>query len=306
VARWQKLGQVFQPEGQRPWMQSHAANPVALHLDGDLYRVYFTCRNAQGKSHIGFVEIDIERPREILRISEAPVLAPGPLGYFDDYGVYTGSLVRAGDRLRMYYIGWNPGMHPPMFYASIGLAESSDGGVTFQRASAAPVLARSEVDPWMVSAPCVLQDEGRWRMWYISGLGWEPEDVPQRSFYHIKCAESPDGVRWSPTGRVALGLQPGESNIARPCVRRETDLYRAWFSVVADRGYRLGYAESVDGYEWIRRDDRVDLEPSADGWDSEALAYPWVFRHRERRYMLYSGNGFGRTGFGLAEQVGGE
>jgi hypothetical protein len=30
------------------------------------------------------------------------------------------------------------------------------------------------------------------------------------------------------------------------------------------------------------------------------VEYPFVFDHRGTRYMLYSGNGFGREGFGLA------
>ena len=64
--------------------------------------------------------------------------------------------------------------------------------------------------------------------------------------------------------------------------------------------YRIGYAESRDGTDWTRRDDIAGIEPSASGWDSEMVTYPFVFRHRDRRYMLYCGNGYGLTGIGLA------
>jgi hypothetical protein len=30
------------------------------------------------------------------------------------------------------------------------------------------------------------------------------------------------------------------------------------------------------------------------------VAYPFVFDWRSRRFMIYNGNGYGRTGFGLA------
>jgi hypothetical protein len=30
------------------------------------------------------------------------------------------------------------------------------------------------------------------------------------------------------------------------------------------------------------------------------VEYPWVFRHEGATYMLYNGNGYGRTGFGIA------
>jgi hypothetical protein len=43
------------------------------------------------------------------------------------------------------------------------------------------------------------------------------------------------------------------------------------------------------------------LAVSQSGWDSESVAYPFVFDHAGRRYMLYNGNGYGLTGFGIAE-----
>lgn len=67
-----------------------------------------------------------------------------------------------------------------------------------------------------------------------------------------------------------------------------------------DYGYRIGYAESADGREWMRRDEDAGIDVSPEGWDSEMIAYPFVFDHDGSRYMLYSGNGFGRDGMGLA------
>lgn len=301
MTEWRKLGLVFRPAGQRPWMQTHAANPVALHLGGDRYRVYFATRDSESRSHVGYAEFDLGAPRETLSLSEEPALAPGPLGHFDDHGVYAASLVERAGELFMYYIGWNPGLRPPLFYASIGLAVSRDGGRSFEKMFRSPVLARGEHDPWMVSAPFVMLEGALWRMWYISGLGWEEaEGGALRSFYHIKYAESDDGVAWRRDGRVCLDLLPGETNIARPCVLKEGGLYRAWFSRNSGAGYQIGYAESRDGYVWERKDSEAGIDLSESGWDSEAIAYPWVFVHGGRRFMLYNGNGFGRDGFGLA------
>ena len=36
----------------------------------------------------------------------------------------------------------------------------------------------------------------------------------------------------------------------------------------------------------------------------EMLCYPFVFDHAGRRYLLYNGNDYGRTGIGLAEEEG--
>jgi hypothetical protein len=71
-----------------------------------------------------------------------------------------------------------------------------------------------------------------------------------------------------------------------------------WF---CSRGetYRVRYAESLDGSSWVRSEAAgIDLSPA--GWDAEMIEYPCVFDHAGARYMLYAGNGYGRTGFGLA------
>jgi hypothetical protein len=297
---WTKLGLVFKPSGQAAWLQSHASNPIALPHGDQFVRVYFSSRDARNRSHVTFLDFDPRRPDRILRHADAPVLAPGPLGYFDDHGTYAMSLVDHDGRLLMYYIGWNPGPSP-LYYPSIGLAVSHDGGESFAKYSRAPIMARSEVDPWMVSSPFVLLDDGRWRMWYLSGIGWREEDGRLRSSYHTKYAESDDGVSWRREGRVALELRPGEHNIARMCVLPDGDRYRAWYSYTVDAGYRIGFADSADGLHWQRRDAEAGIEPSTSGWDSDETAYPFVFDFAGRRYMLYSGNGVGREGFGLAE-----
>ena len=43
---------------------------------------------------------------------------------------------------------------------------------------------------------------------------------------------------------------------------------------------------------------RIDV--SKQGWDSEMIEYPHVFDHKGKRHMLYNGNNYGKTGFGLA------
>ena len=64
--------------------------------------------------------------------------------------------------------------------------------------------------------------------------------------------------------------------------------------------YRIGYAESDDAFTWDRRDEQAGIDVSPSGWDSDMVCYPYVFDHNGNRYMLYNGNGYGRTGFGLA------
>ena len=76
-------------------MRSHAANPVAEHRGGDVFRVYFSSRDEHNRSSIAWLEVDLRRPLEVLRVAEQPVVVPGPAGTFDDSGASMGCPVRA-------------------------------------------------------------------------------------------------------------------------------------------------------------------------------------------------------------------
>lgn len=299
--RWEKRGLIFRPDTSLQWQCSHAALPTMLHLSDGLYRVYFASRDSDQRSHVGFFEFDLDDPTRILRRSEKPVLAPGPLGHFDDHGVYAASVVRHGELVYLYTIGWNPGVRPPLFYASIGLAVSEDGGITFKKHGRSPIMARSEHDPCLVTSPVVLEEAGLWRMWYVSGYRWDEIDGRPASNYHIKYADSADGIHWRRDGVVCIDhANKEERNIARCCVLKQGDGYLAWYSFSDGSGYRIGFAKSPDAIAWSRRDADAGIGLSESGWDSEAIAYPCVVRHGERLYMLYNGNGFGKDGIGLA------
>lgn len=298
---WVKRGLVIEPRGQAPWIGSHAALPVVDETSTGT-RVYFSTRDARNRSHIGYATLSLEETSAAPVFGSAPVLSPGPLGAFDDAGVTSSCLVRHDGRLHLYYTGWALGVSVP-FYLMAGLAVSDDDGETFHRVSPAPVLERVAADPFLTASPWVLVEGGVWRMWYVSGTGWEARPDGPRHRYHIKYAESADGMDWQQHGHVCLDYaSPDEYAFGRPCVVRDGDAYRMWYSYRGDR-YRIGYAESRDGLSWTRRDATNVLPTSVAGWDSEMVAYPVVTGEPDRRTMLYNGNDFGRTGIGLAVDV---
>ena len=295
--KWRKLGRIFQPENNQPWMRSHAANPVAEHRGGDAFRVYFGSRDDHNRTSIGWLEIDLRRPMQVVRLATQPVLGPGAAGAFDDSGTSMGCLVAAPGGVRyLYYVGWNVAVTVP-WRNSIGLAISAGSDAPFEKYSSAPVLDRSRFDPYSLSYPSVLREGAAWRMWYGSNLSWgaNRDDM----LHVIKHAESADGRQWTPADAIAVDLRAGELALSRPCVLKQKGRYRMWYSY-RGAAYRIGYAESSDGRSWTRDDQAAGIGVSPSGWDSESIAYPYVFDHAGERYMLYNGNGYGKTGFGLA------
>lgn len=296
---WINQGVIFRPNSIFPWMKSHAQLPTPV-LDGTKLSIYFASRDQFNRSHVGAIDGHPKKGFENFKLREKPILIPGPYGGFDDHGVYPSSIVKMGDEWWMYYIGWNPSSSSPIFYSSIGLAISKDRGQSFEKVQNYPVMGRNEIDPLLVTSPFVLNDSGMWRMWYVSGLKWKKVNNDWKSWYHIKYAESEDGINWKREGHVAIDFIKGESNIARPWVVKKGKQYHMWYCKCSDSSYNFGYAESTDGMNWIRKDDQFEIPKLACGFDSESQAYPSLFEYEGHMHLLYNGNQYGKAGFALA------
>ena len=78
--------------------------------------------------------------------------------------------------------------------------------------------------------------------------------------------------------------------------------YRMFYSVRRKSfgAYRMGYAESPDGLTWTRMDDRIGLDVTPGGFDSEAIMYAAPLEIDGVLHVFYNGNDFGRDGFAVA------
>jgi hypothetical protein len=293
---WHSHGVVVGAPVPTRWAHSHAALPVVFARGSDL-ALFCSSRDDRGRSHIASGQLDLEAGAA--SFDEKPAVTIGDLGAFDDSGVTSSCVVSHDGRVLQYYTGWSLGVTVP-FVLGIGCAESEDGGRTFRKVSRAPVLGRTAIDPYLTASPSVLVEGDTWRMWYVSGSDWRATNDGVKHRYHVRYAESTDGVHWEPTGRVCVDYRDEhETAIARPCVVRDTDAYRMWFCSRGD-AYRIGYAESSDGLTWTRCGDAIEISGRADAWDSEMQAYPFIVDHDGTRHMLYNGNGYGATGIGHA------
>ena len=125
----------------------------------------------------------------------------------------------------------------------------------------------------------------------------------------VKHATSEAGRHWK-RGELAVPYRMGLAQaFTRPTVAPRADGgLDMWFSYRDDIGrtYRIGRATSEDRTTWRLRLHDGGLDVAARGWDCEMVEYPFVLDHGGARYMLYCGNGYGRTGFGLAVMEGSE
>lgn len=303
---WIKKGNIFNVNGQFDWNKSHAQVPVVDLLE-DRIRIYYASRDALGKSNVSYIEVDKNSPEKILYEHPLPLFKLGNLGAFDDSGIMPSSIINVGNKKYLYYIGWTTRGTVP-FQNAVGLAVSDDGGRTFHRLSEGPVITINFMEPYFSGTSFVSLENGIFKMWYLSCIKWEKIDGRAEPIYNIKYAESTDGIQWNQTRKVAVELNEDEGGLVSAAVIKEEGKYKMWFGKRkkndyrnnVDNSYKIGYAESLDGKDWIRKDDEVGIEISSEGWDSEMMSYPYVFKNDNKLIMLYNGNGFGKTGFGYA------
>jgi hypothetical protein len=297
---WKKLGRVYEPSGTD---FSHGSHPCAVHYRGDTFVVAFTRRDAKQRSHIFLAYATVRGGRLALDGEPRLALRFGEPGYFDCDGVISVCFVEHGGRIYLYYVGWQ-NLPESLWICDTGRAVLDPERLELRREFDGPVLGRDKDNPLFAAATAFHVSGDRWRTWYNSGLKWERTEAGWKHHYGIHYAESADGIDWVCHPGMCLPFADEyEYAFGRPTVLRAGDTYFMWFAHRATRAistYRIGFASSTDGRQWSRDDAISGIDVSPDGWDSEMICYPYVFGHEGRLYMLYNGNGYGRTGFGLA------
>lgn len=305
---WEKKGLIYCPDGSLEWAQTHAQVPTIDVIDSERLRIFFSSRDSNNRSRIGYIEVSARNPQEILYVHPDPVLELGTPGTFDDSGLMPSCLVSHEGRKYLYYIGWNVRNTVP-YHNSIGLAVSDDGGRSFRKCFYGPIMDRTAEEPYFCATSCVIIENGIWRNWYLSCTEWINVNGKQEPRYHLKYAESCDGIHWKRNGVVAIDYKNSdEGGLVRASVMKCERCYQMWYSY---RGsvdyrnesacsYRIGYAESADGIKWTRMDHLSGIDVSPDGWDSFMVAYPHVVEVSDKLMMFYNGNGFGQSGIGYA------
>src|SRR2546425_6230694 len=236
--KWLKGGLIFSPHGVSGWMKSHAQVPTPLACDGFI-RIYFSSRPERSMSLPAFVELDAENPAKIRRVHRESILPLGLPGTFDEHGIMPSCAVRNGDVVLLYYSGWSRSVSVP-YQNFTGLAISRDGGESFSKVSEGPILGKSFHDPYSATSPFVLNEGGRWHMWYCSGTGWLEIAGKCEHTYDIKYARSDDGITWTPLGKVAVGQRTKYEALTRPFVLKRGSGYHMWFCYRGSNDFRDG------------------------------------------------------------------
>lgn len=300
--QWEKLGLIYQPPNDGSWRDNSALTPTPLQLNEDIIRIYFGARDSSGKSRITFVDLDADDPTRIVHRADSPIFELGRPGAFDDSGAILGDMVRVGEKIYCYYVGFQI-VDNVKFLAFTGLAISTDNGETFTRFSDAPVLDRSHEGIYIRAIHTAIRYDDHWKIWYAAGNAWNMIDGKPFPNYAIYYQRSENGFQFNSEGVLCMPCQDNEYRIGRPRVYQSTDGFEMFYTAGTLEGsYLANTATSIDGVLW-QRTNNLGIELAEDGWDSKHLCYPCVFHAKGKTYMVYNGNNMGVDGFGIARKI---
>lgn len=305
-------GYIFNPE---EYGLLYAKSPQAIVFE-NFVRIYFcSCEiDIQGKylSYVSYIDMD-KNFKEILKINKK-IFEKGELGTFDEHGIFPFSPLKIDNKVIYGYTsGWSRRVSVST-ETGIGIAISRDGGESFERIGKGPILTCSLEHPFLVVDGYVKKFDNIFHMWYIYGTNWVefPNEKEADRVYKIGHATSENGINWIKKENEIIASVIELECQALPTVEKYNGKYHMFFCYRypndfrknKERSYRIGYAYSNNLVNWMRRDDLLDLKLSNDEWDSNMMCYPNVFEMEGSFYMLYNGNDFGKTGFGVLKLEG--
>lgn len=252
---------------------------------GTCFDVYVTRDNGRYRMDFSW------RPKKSLAVSfsddgihwEAPQITLAfdeTTGWEDDLN--RNCILKIDEKYKMWYTGQARG------FSYIGYAESDDG-LHFHRVLSEPVLISERAwEGFSVMNPCVLYENGKYRMWYAAGETYEPNVLAY--------AESDDGIHWT------------KAKINPIFVAEKKNLYEqdrvggCQVMKTPDMGYVMFYIgyENIDKAQiciacsengitqWKKSPANPVISPTPESWDADACYKPsFLWNEDTHQWMLW-------------------
>jgi beta-xylosidase len=271
---------------------------LLISVAGTVLLLGFTASAGRAAGKAGGTDRSIESwlaPQNWRRDSDQPALSLGEKGTFDDQHIFAPHVIQQDGEFWMYYSGSQRCVdagtykgvakdpeHPEKSdqrLFKLGLAKSTDG-VHFTRVSRDPVFSFGDDIHSVVTAAIlknpdgsVHREDGKLRMYFAA------VDFPRGTYKHdLYETTSSDGIHWAkPTFVMA--------NAYAPCVIKEGDKYRMWYTWIDRHPWHTNHAESDDGTHWkITEKPCIVMDQK---WEVKDQVYPMVIKADGVYLMMY-------------------
>ena len=182
---------------------------------------------------------------------------------------------------KMWFVG---AMNPMRYQNGIGYATSSDGKNWDIDQQPVVPLGQYFAATWH---PAVLKKDGLFYLFI--GASQSSQDYPR----DIVLMTSLDGRNWTFRGKVLSSrydVSWQRTGIAPSEVIFDDNRFKMFYTAFHDESFCIGYAESLEGINWLMASDRPTLNASdAYPWRVVSVGFPAVLRDGGKLKMWFSG-----------------
>lgn len=311
---------VIRPGQLHPPYDAHRAGAAHVMRIGGEYFMYYWGSDKSSDHTILCATSSIDEPN-VWRARGTVLIAPQPQTQHNTRGPSFPFVMPLDERRwLLYFCGWGSGRADGKIANTTGVAISDDAGETWRYFDGNPILP--------LGRPCDREGSGsvwvmrigeRLRIYYtaLGSYGPKPagvatghgEIIPSIG---IACAESDDGLHWIEAGDGLVvrprgfAVEPFEYICSKPCVVKDATGFTMWVNTFGT-AYRVHRLHSRDGLNWdwgkrVGPDGEFGTgHPGA--FDDHQRSYPSILVHGKGYRCWYTGNQFGATGIGYAEQT---
>lgn len=299
---WKSLGLLFDFQPKYKWMNTHASLPTVLKISNDSFRIFFSTRDYLNRSHTTFVDLNMANwlPGEKLIHNQSnPSFSPGKIGHFDDCGVSVTTFIKMDSKLFAYYLGWTIKKTTPLSN-EIGIAYV-DKNYNFHRIQNLPVYGRTEIEPLTFGYPTIFKYKQKTSLYYDAIDEWDENNLKMYKSY-LRQAYLSINSGWTLENKQLIKLNLLERAITRPSLFTYKNKLIMVYSLDINGNYTLAASELNKENKWISIK-KFEFIASGKEWDNNSICYPCTFKFNKEVYMLYNGNQYGKTGFGIAKLI---
>lgn len=276
----------------------HLTLPIIVCVEDRHFHIFWSPRDESNRSWIfrtdAFFENDV---LEIEWISKTPVLRPGVFGSFDSDGV-SGSDVYIDQlgRTNLLYFGWQR-LPCGSWINGIGHARGNLGG-DLHRVHSGPLLARDVHDQFSVAYPYLVHRDPRQILYSSYTKFNDPRLTDDYEYVVRRALWDESDCSFSDRSNLELEKIPGVSAYSRPTMLQIGSENVVLCSVRGSQYSIRGWV--IRGNKWIRASE-YDGDSLHDSNCMMATCYQFPFVIDGSAYLLYNGDNYGLTGFGLAK-----
>lgn len=287
--KWIKLGNIFIPS--KNYIESTHIGPSFLKFyKKNKIKIYFTHRNKDNKSEISECIFDV-KSKKIINNSFKKILSVGAKGALDENGVSYPFIIKNKKINYFFYVGW-----------------SKKKGVPFNNRLAVVKLKNKNSNRRLFIKNLSKTGSGsnfiykikknNFLMFYTHFLKWIKEKKKIKHYYTIRVAHSHDLINWKSYKKNLINFNKNEFAISKPSIIKHKKKFHMWFCFRGKK-YKIGYAYSKDGINWIRDDKSFNFSNKYYKWEAKEMCYPSVIKIKNQLFMVYCGKQYGKGGLGL-------